>query len=136
MTIILTGIGNSFLKLIAALVIFVGVLFLTTVVTRWMANYQKGMLVNSSIEIVETSRLANNKYIQIVRIGGKYMAIAVCKDTVTVLCEIPKEELKVSSGMSKGVPDFKSMLNKFISKEQDKSGISKHGEEPREEVNE
>ncbi|MBQ7933226.1 MAG: flagellar biosynthetic protein FliO [Lachnospiraceae bacterium] len=136
MTIFLTGIGNSFLKLLAALVIFVGVLLFTAVVTRWMANYQKGMLVNSNIEIVETSRLANNKFIQIVRIGGKYMAIAVCKDTVTVLCEIPEEELKTAPGMGKGVPDFKSMLNKFIKKEQEQSGISEHVEEPREEVNE
>ncbi len=136
MTILLTGIGNSFFKLIAALVIFVGVLFLTTIVTRWMASYQKGMLVNSNIEIVETSRLTNNKYIQIVRIGGKYMAIAVCKDTVTVLCEIPEEELKPAPGMGKGVADFKSMLNKFVKREQEKSGISEHREEPREEVNE
>lgn len=136
MTIILTGIGNSFLKLIAAVVIFVGVLFLTAMVTRWMANYQKVMLVNSNIEVVETARLTNNKYIQIVRIGGKYMAIAVCKDTVTVLCEVPKEELKPAPGMGKGVPDFKSMLNRFVQKEQEKSGISEHGEEPREEANE
>lgn len=136
MMVLLTGAGNSFIRLLTTLIIFVGVLAITGLVTRWMANYQKGMLVNSNIEIVETSRLANNKYIQIVRIGERYMAIAVCKDTVTMLCEISPEELKQTSGNSAQVPDFKAMLGKFIKKEQEQSGTELHGKEPREEVNE
>ncbi len=136
MTILLTGSGNDFLRLISTLVIFVGVLVLVTWVTKWMAQYQKGAMVNSNVEIVETSRLTNNKYIQIIRIGEKYMAIAVCKDTVTVLCELSEDELKLYSAPGNSTPDFKAVLGKFIKKEQARSQVSQHGEEPKEEANE
>ncbi len=136
MTILLTGSGNGFLRLISTLIIFVGVLALVTWVTKWIAQYQRGMMVNSNIEIMETSRLSNNKYIQIIRIGEKYMAIAVCKDTVTILCELSEEEVKFPSKPDKSTPDFKAVLNRIIKKEQEDTQNSQQGMEPKEEANE
>ncbi len=96
MTILLAGGTDSYAQFITVLVIFVLVLGVTALVTRWIANYQKQQNVNANIEVIETTRISNNKYIQIVRLGGKYVAIAVCKDTVTQLCEIPEEQLSMS----------------------------------------
>lgn len=92
MTILLAG--DSYAQFITVLVVFVLVLGVTALVTRWIANYQKQQNINVNVEVIETTRIAGNKYIQIVRIGETYVAIAVCKDTVTQLCEIPEEQLK------------------------------------------
>ena len=94
MTILLTGKLDSYVQFVTVLLLFIIVLAVTAFTTRWIANYQKQQNNGANIEILETTRIANNKYIQIIRTGEVYMAIAVCKDTVTMLCEIPKEQLR------------------------------------------
>ena len=92
--IILTGKTDSYAQFITVLLIFVAVLAVTALVTKWIAGYQKQQGAAGNIEVLETVRIANNKYIQLVRIGESYFAIAVCKDTVTNLGEIPAGQLK------------------------------------------
>ena len=92
--IILTGKADSYAQFITVLFIFVAVLAVTALVTQWIAGYQHQQGAAGNIEVRETVRIANNKYIQLVRIGESYFAIAVCKDTVTALGQIPAEQLK------------------------------------------
>lgn len=112
--ILLTQGLSAYAQFITVLLLFVAVLGVTAVVTKWMANYQKQQSTNENIEVIETTRIANNKYIQIIRAGGKYMAIAVCKDTVTMLGEIPEGELKETKPVQ-GF-NFKEILEKAASK--------------------
>ncbi len=114
MGLLLTGRADSYAQFITVLVMFVLVLGVTALTMRWMANYQKQQGESGNVQVIETSRLANNKYIQIVRIGEKYMAIAVCKDTVTMLGEIPKEQLK-AAGTAQGF-SFRQFLDKAVNK--------------------
>lgn len=118
---LLTGRSNSYAQFITVLLVFVLVLGVTAWTTKWIANYQKQQSVNCNVEVIETTRISNNKYIQIVRIGQTYMAIAVCKDTVTTLCEIPKEQLSEVTGSNANV-NFKELFEKVIKK--DSSDIS------------
>lgn len=114
MTILLTGRTNSYAQFITVLVVFVLVLAVTALVTKWIANYQKVQSVNVNIEVIETTRISNNKYIQVVRLGERYVAIAVCKDTVTLLGEIPKEQLK--EGNHSRNLRFRDILDKAVRK--------------------
>lgn len=106
--------AGSYAQFITVLLIFVAVLGVTAWTTRWMANYQKQQSVNENIEVIETARIANNKYIQIIRAGEKYMVIAVCKDTVTMLGEISGDQLK--RGASAQHLKFKELLDKAAMK--------------------
>ena len=114
MTILLTGRTNSYAQFITVLVVFVLVLAVTALVTKWIANYQKVQSVNVNIEVIETTRISSNKYIQVVRLGERYVAIAVCKDTVTLLGEIPKEQLK--EGNHSRNLRFRDILDKAVRK--------------------
>ncbi len=90
----LSGINsNSFAEVMTVLIIFVFVLALTYFVTRFIAGYQKGKTFSGNVEILETRKISQNKYIQIVRIGEKYLALGIGKDEMNVLTEINKEEL-------------------------------------------
>ena len=104
---------DSYAQFITILLLFVFVLAITAVVTKWIGGYQKGMTVGANMEILETLRLSNNKYIQIVRIGRKYLAVAICKDTVTMLSEIPEEELSFPEGSDGSTFRFKDVLAKI-----------------------
>lgn len=110
MMILLTGRSNSYAQLITVLIIFVVVLGATALTTKWIAGYQKEMGHCNNIELLDAVRLGNNKYVQIVRIGEKYVALAVCKDTVTVLGEIPKEQIKKSGNGIMQKSSFKDIL--------------------------
>ena len=119
--VLLTGGSSGYAQFITVLLLFVVVLGITAAVTKWMANYQKQQSANENIEVIETTRIANNKYIQIIRAGGRYMVIAVCKDTVTMLGEIPGEQLKT------GDPPqgfrFRELFDKTVKKQaEDRSG--------------
>ena len=69
-----------------------------------------------NIEVLETVRIANNKYIQLVRIGESYFAIAVCKDTVTNLGEIPAGQLKDKT-TTDNTSGFRELLKRAAKKE-------------------
>lgn len=84
---------ESFFQLIGVLLIFLFVLVITYFTTKWIAGYQKGAMYNKNIKVIETFRVNNNKFIQIIQIGEKYLAISVCKDTINVLTELTEEQL-------------------------------------------
>lgn len=121
--------GDSYLQLITVLLIFVVVLAVTAFMTRWIAGYQKQQGILSNIEVIETTRISNNKYIQLVRIGETYMAIAVCRDTVTLLGEIPKEQVAQNTGTG-GSASFRELFDKLMKKDaNDDSGNAKEPKE-------
>lgn len=84
---------ESFFQLISVLLIFLFVLVITYLTTRWIGKYQQGMMQNKNIQVVETFRVSNNKFIQIIQVGKKYLVISVCKDVVNILTELTEEEL-------------------------------------------
>lgn len=84
---------ESFFQLIGVLLVFLLVLALTWGVTRWIVGYQQGMMADKNIRVIETFRVNNNKFIQIIQVGKKYLVISVCKDTINILTELTEEQL-------------------------------------------
>lgn len=85
---------DSFAQLLSVLIIFVVVLLATYFVTRWIGNFQKTKNAGGNIEVIETYRLSNNKYLQIVRAGTVYLLIALSKEDVTMLTTLEKEQIE------------------------------------------
>ena len=115
MSVLLAGVESGYAQFIAVLVIFVIVLGITAFTTKWISGYQKQQGANNNIEVIETRRMTNNKYLQVIRVGETYMAIAVCKDTVTMLGEIPAEQLKKPAAVNSGL-GFKELFDKAVRK--------------------
>ncbi|MEY8515393.1 flagellar biosynthetic protein FliO [Lachnospiraceae bacterium 29-84] len=86
---------TSFFRLIGVLLVFLFVLALTYAATKWMADYQQGVTANRNIRVIETFRVTNQKFIQIIQVGEKYLVISVCKDTINILTELTEGELAV-----------------------------------------
>ena len=104
--------ADSYLQFISILVIIVAVLGVTYYVTKWIANYQKGTEAGKNISIIETCRISTTKYIQIVRIGTRYVAIAVSKDQITNLGDLSEEQLTLDGETSENI-SFKDILEKI-----------------------
>lgn len=85
---------DSAVQLITVLIIFILVLFITFYVTKWMAGFQKQQMTGTNIKLLETMRLSQSQFIQIIKVGEHYLAIAVSKEQVTLLAELSEDELK------------------------------------------
>lgn len=114
----LSTIENVF-QLIGLLVVFALILAASYFVTRWIGNITLQSQKNQNISVVETFRLAPNKFIQILRLGDKYIAVAVSKDHVEFLAEISEETLSLPETRERQVSsnqDFKEIFSKIIKK--------------------
>ena len=123
-TFLIAHTSNSYLQFITVLVVFILVLLVTVLTTGWIAGYQKTQKRNSNIEVVDTARIANSKYIQIVRVGETYMVIAVSKDQVTMLGEVTGEPLSNLEAIN-GSSSFREMLDGFLKKNSSDDGQPK-----------
>ncbi|NBJ93502.1 flagellar biosynthetic protein FliO [Parablautia muri] len=113
--------ADSYVQFMTVLILFVFVLAITYLVTRWIAGYQKGKAGCGNLEIIETCRITPNKYIQIVRAGTKYLVIAVGKDEVHMLSELSESQLDLQKNTEGQIADFASILDKVkMLKEKDK----------------
>lgn len=110
MLLAMTSRADSYLQLLTVLLLFVFVLAITYLTTRWIAGYQKSRMLGGNLEVMETCRLTSNKYLQIVRAGKKYVLIAVGKDEVHMLAELSEEELSLMKDEGQGQLDFSSIL--------------------------
>lgn len=105
---------EAFVQLITLVLIFALVLGSTYFVTRFVGNYQKNKLTGTNISVIETIRISSSKYIQLIQIGSRYFAIAVCKDTVTLIGEIEQDDLVLTDNTTQVQSEsFKTILDKF-----------------------
>ena len=113
---------NSFVQFLTVLILFLFVLVITYITTRYIAGIEKSKYTTGNMELIETLRISNNKYLQIIKVGSKYLCIAVCKDTVTMLVELEEEEIRSMNFTSSSI-DFQNIFEKvkkktgFIKKE-------------------
>lgn len=105
-------------QLICVILLFLFVLFLAYMAARIAGSFQSNVLnKNSNVEVIEIFRLSNNKVIEIVKIGNRYLALAVCKDSVTLLSELNEDELKIQKASLEPI-NFKNVLDKIKNEKQ------------------
>ena len=101
-------------KLIFLVIIFIVILVLSYLVTKWYPN--SGLVKNktNNIEIKESFQLAPGKTISIVRIGEKYVALAQFKDNVVKLAELTEEELILNREVEISDSSFKDVFSNIV----------------------
>lgn len=115
---------SSFLEsigqLIVLILLFVFVLFLAYMAARIAGSFQANtMNKKSNVKVIEVFHLSNNKYIEIVKIGEHYLALAICKDQVTLLTELDESEVREQVTTVEPI-NFKSILDKMKNERKDK----------------
>lgn len=105
---------QSFLELLGVIIIFVIVIVLCYFTTKFVAGKQLKQRKNGNMELIETMSVAQNKYLQLLKIGEKYIVISVTKDRIDFLTEVSKEELVFSeTGAVNTNITFMDVMNKI-----------------------
>ena len=113
---------NSFLQFITVLAIFIIVLAVTYAVTRWIGNFQRDQYRGGNIEVIESARISPSVIVEIVRIGSKYVALSVSKDSSSYICDIPAEDIVFKEDTGVSALSFDSILSRVRDKMGDKTG--------------
>ena len=105
---------ESVIELIGLILIFAVVLVVCYFTTRFVAGRQMAQKKMGNFEVVETFAIAQNKYLQLIRMGNKYVVISVAKDTVNFVTELDESEVcHVQTEPSFQGKSFKEILSKF-----------------------
>lgn len=103
---------DSYIQFVTVLLLFVFILAITYLVTRWIAKVQAQRVGTGNLEVIETYRISQNKYVQILRAGEKYLVIAVGKDEIHMLSELSENELVFQEKPQGQAPDFAGVLER------------------------
>ena len=116
-----TGGGDSFIQLIVVLIIFIFVLAMTVITTRFIGGYQKLKMSNKNMQLIETLRLSNTKYVALMKVGNKYVVIGVGKDEINRIIELDENDIPDVQLEDEGKPDrmtegFQNILERLKNK--------------------
>lgn len=102
------------------LLVFIFVLIITYLTTRFVGKFQKVQSLSSNFESIEAYKLNNNNYLQLVRIGDKYYVLSVSKDNTSLICEVEKEQLDLESKDQSVVDGFAQLYTRAKEKFSDR----------------
>lgn len=106
--------AGNILQLLAAVAAVVGVLFATYYFTKWFAKSGVVQSGSRNIKVIETFKVAPDRYIQIIQLGSKYYAIGIAKEQITFLTALEEEQLDLSEmPPAPGQASFADLLKKF-----------------------
>ena len=105
---------DNLLQFLGSLGIFIFVLAITYFVTKWIGNYQKIQLKSRNMQVIETMRVTNNKYIQIVKVSEAYLVLSIVKDRVELLTELDEKSINaLQIPEEKQTESFQEILKKL-----------------------
>lgn len=107
-------------RLICLILVFVLVLFLAYVAARITGSVQSNVVnKQSNMRVVEVMRISANNTIEIVKVGERYLALAVSKDRVVMLTELDPSEVREQEKTLEPI-NFKQILDKMKNERQNK----------------
>ena len=115
--------GDNFLQLLGVSLLFIIVLIITYLTTKFVGGAKIGTLKDSNFKIIDTYKLNQNKYLQIIKIGSRYFVIAAGKDDVRLITELKEDEVIQKPGNEKGNNNFQDIL-KMLKKQNEKEDNS------------
>lgn len=103
---------QSLFELLGLILVFLLVLVVCYYTTRFVAGKQMAQKKIGNFEIVETFAISQNKYLQLIRMGNKYVVISVAKDSVTYITELEESEVcQIPKSTSLSGKSFKEVLS-------------------------
>ena len=107
---------TNVLQLIGTLLVFIIVIAACYFVTRFVGGKQLAQQKNSNFDVLDTMRLAQNRYLQIVQVGRRYFVIAISKDNISLISELQEEDIVCRRQNRPNQAGFQDILANFRKK--------------------
>ncbi|MDF2802692.1 MAG: flagellar biosynthetic protein FliO [Anaerocolumna sp.] len=86
---------KDFFEISMLLIIFIGVLFFTYFITKKIAVFNKKMVFNKNMKVVEVLQLGQGQYLYIVKIGNDYHVFGTSKENVNYCIRVEESDLNL-----------------------------------------
>ena len=103
---------KSLFELLGLIIIFIIVLVVCYYTTKFFAGRKLVQKKIGNFEVLESFSIAQNKYLQLIRMGNKFIVISVTKDSVSFVTELDESEVcRVQKSTSMSGKNFKEVLS-------------------------
>jgi flagellar protein FliO/FliZ len=113
------GIG----ELILLILIFVLIIAACYFVTKFIGGKQLNQMKNSNFTVLDTYRITQNKFLQLVRMGNQYVVIAVTKDKVSVIAHLTEEEVIKPEHKPNEMTSFSHVFSNIVNKKKSEEKV-------------
>ncbi len=108
---------GTFAYAVSLIVLFIGVIFLAYLSSRFLAAKMGGIGHSAGTAIHTTLALGPNRNIHLVEMAGRFFVVGATEHSIQLLLEIdsPEQIALIRDSANKGVPSFETALNNQMS---------------------
>lgn len=120
---------DNALQLFGLIILFFLIIVATYVTSKFIGNYKLGQMKNKNFKVIETYKVAPNKFLQLIKVGNKYLVISIGKEEIHNITEIPEEDVILPIENEQHGLKFSDLIAKVQGKQQvtkDTNGIKEH----------
>ena len=123
MIILTAGTSNwdSVFQLIGVSILFIIILVITYYTTKFVGGVKMGMTKNSNFKVLETFKVTQNKYLQLIQVGTRYFVIAIGKDDIRFLAELNENEIIRQDEAKLQTGNFTELFHSVLKKQKEKN---------------
>lgn len=112
---------DSIFQLVGVSILFIIILVITYYTTKFVGGAKLGMTKNSNFKVLETFKITQNKYLQLIRVGTRYFVISISKDDIRFLAELNEDEIKQQEEVKFQKSNFAELFHSVLNKQKDKN---------------
>lgn len=105
--------AENILQLVGLVLLLVVILVAAYYTSKMIGGVKLGQMKNSNFNVIDTYRISQNKALQIVKVGNKYLLISIGKDTINYITELEESEVLIRDDFNKEKQSFKQLLDKL-----------------------
>lgn len=119
---------ESIVQFLGMGIIFIIILAVTYYTTKFVGGMQLGQLKKGNFKVIETYKITQNKFLQLVQIGTRYFVIAIGKNEIQFLTELQEDEVIQQEHSVKRSADFMEILNRVTNKQKNNDDLKDKGQ--------
>lgn len=105
--------SGSFWQLVGLVFLLIIILVAAYYTSRFVANLKIGQLKKSNFMVIDSYRISTTKALQIVKVGNRYLLLAIGKDSINLLTELDETEVVIRELHQGEKLNFKQLLDKL-----------------------
>lgn len=107
---------DSVMQLVGLLLILCFILVAAYYTSKFVGKAKINQYKNSNFKVIDSYKISQNKVLQLIQVGTKYIVISICKDTINVMMELEESEVLITEPLADKKVNFKEILEKFKNK--------------------
>ncbi len=102
---------NNLVQLLGLCILLAVILFAAYYTAKFVGKTKLGQLKSSNFTVIDSYKPAPGKMLQIIKVGKKYLLIAVAKDTISFLSELEETDLVLKESIQAEKKSFRQIID-------------------------